>query len=155
MEGALIRDLRAIVGWQGRAPRRQYWLAVGVATVSTVLGVAITIATFAAGAEALGFIIGMPVLLAGLLPLGMTTMRRLRDRNRPPIWILLIVAPSMVGSLADVLGVEGGARFAMVMMIGAPAWIWSVVELGVLRGTVGRNRYGDDPLQPSSAEVFS
>lgn len=126
-----------------------------MATVSTVLGVAITIATFAAGAEALGFIIGVPVLLAGLLPLGMTTMRRLRDRNRPPIWILLIVAPSMVGSLADVLGVEGGARFAMVMMIGAPAWIWSVVELGVLRGTVGRNRYGDDPLQPSSAEVFS
>ena len=74
-------------------------------------------------------------------------IKRLHDRDKSGWWILLFyVAPSVLGSIANtseqplagfVLGV---ASFAIS--------IWGLVELGFLRGTVGPNRYGPDPLQP-------
>ena len=36
-----------------------------------------------------------------------------------------------------------------------PFSIWALVELGMLKGTSGPNRFGPDPLQPSQVEVFS
>jgi Protein of unknown function (DUF805) len=44
-------------------------------------------------------------------------VRRLHDRNKPAVWVLLAVVP-VIGT------------------------IWSIVELGFRRGTPGRNRYG-------------
>jgi uncharacterized membrane protein YhaH (DUF805 family) len=34
----------------------------------------------------------------------------------------------------------------IINIIPVIGWIWALVELGCLRGTPGRNQYGDDPL---------
>ena len=47
--------------------------------------------------------------------------KRIRDRGKSPVWLLLVLIP----------------------LFGP---IWLLVDLGVLRGTTGENRYGDDPL---------
>jgi len=54
------------------------------------------------------------------------TIKRLHDRNKSFWWILLFQVP-IIGS------------------------IWALIELGFLRGTVGSNKYGEDPL---SSEVL-
>jgi uncharacterized membrane protein YhaH (DUF805 family) len=47
--------------------------------------------------------------------------KRLRDRGKSPVWLALVLIP-LIGPL------------------------WLLIELGLLRGTPGENRYGDDPL---------
>ena len=150
----MIQDFRAIWWWGGRAPRRQYWLAVAVATVATAVGVGLALSLALAEAQVLGFALCLVLLLIGVIPLAMTTMRRLQDRDRRPTWIGLIVAPGLLGDLADWLGWSGSAQ-AVVFIVGAAIWGLCIVELGFLPGTSGRNRFGDDPLQPSQAEAFS
>ena len=39
-------------------------------------------------------------------------------------------------------------------VLGLPFSIWGFVVMGCLKGTVGPNKYGDDPLQPLQ-EVFA
>ena len=73
-------------------------------------------------------------------------VKRLHDRDKSGWWILLFyLAPSVLGSIANtseqavVSFVFGLASFVIS--------IWGLVELGFLRGTVGPNPYGPDPLQ--------
>lgn len=151
----MIKDLRGILRWRGRAPRRQYWVAMGVAAAGCLLGVAITVGAYGVGFATAGFAIGVLVLLASLLPLGVTTVQRLRDRNHStPVWLVMIVGPGFAVDLAGRMREQPVLNVALLAAGGA-IFIWSVVELGFLRGTVGRNRYGDDPLQAEPADAFS
>ena len=80
-------------------------------------------------------------------------VKRLHDRDKSGWWVLLFyLAPSVLGSIANTSEqplagfVLGLASFVIS--------IWALVELGFLRGTVGPNRYGPDPLQrPDVASV--
>jgi len=95
---------------------------------------------------AVAFIVLLVVAIAIWVSWFAVGVKRLHDRDKSGWWILLFyVAPSVLGSIANtreqplagfVLGV---ASFAIS--------IWGLVELGFLRGTVGPNRYGPDPLQ--------
>jgi uncharacterized membrane protein YhaH (DUF805 family) len=50
------------------------------------------------------------------------TAKRLRDRGKSPIWFALALIP-LIGPL------------------------WLLIEIGLLRGAPGENRYGADPLE--------
>ena len=52
---------------------------------------------------------------------GAIVTKRMRDRGKSPAWLSLVLIP-----------------------VFGPLWL--LVDLGVLRGTRGENRYGDDPL---------
>jgi uncharacterized membrane protein YhaH (DUF805 family) len=60
----------------------------------------------------------LPSLWAGLV----VSVKRWHDRNKSGWWILVSLVP-MVG------------------------WLWQLTECGFLRGTVGPNRFGQDPLR--------
>jgi uncharacterized membrane protein YhaH (DUF805 family) len=51
-----------------------------------------------------------------------------------------------LGSLANRLDGAG----IILNLISFAISIWALVELGFLRGTVGPNRYGPDPLSPTA-----
>jgi uncharacterized membrane protein YhaH (DUF805 family) len=75
--------------------------------------------------------------------------KRLHDRNKSGwLVVLFYLAPSVLVSIATpadqalASGALGLAAFVIA--------IWGVVELGFLRGTVGPNPYGPDPLQTPS-----
>jgi uncharacterized membrane protein YhaH (DUF805 family) len=52
--------------------------------------------------------------------------------------------PSILSSAAD--RIEGGG--ILLHLVSFAITIWAFVELGCLRGTIGPNRYGPDPLPP-------
>lgn len=52
-------------------------------------------------------------------------MKRIRDRGKSPAWLLIALVP-VIGPL------------------------WLFVDLGLLRGTLGENQYGPDPLAVDS-----
>jgi uncharacterized membrane protein YhaH (DUF805 family) len=74
-------------------------------------------------------------------------VKRLHDRDKSGWWILLFyLAPSVLGSIANT---SEQPLVGFVLGVGSfVISIWALVELGFLRGTVGPNRYGPDPLQP-------
>ena len=75
-------------------------------------------------------------------------IKRLHDRNKSGWWVLLYwVAPFVMLSV----GFAGGLPEMAVNIVGFLALaigLWGLIELGGLRGTIGQNKYGPDPLAP-------
>jgi uncharacterized membrane protein YhaH (DUF805 family) len=133
---------------QGRATRSNWWIwgVVGLIIANIVLG---TIAYF------IDLTLGLQF---GLLPVGFATIlvalfllipgicvtgKRWHDRNKSALWIFLFYGPLIVQNILMAISPDIGAIIGIVTLIGL---IWSIVECGFLRGTVGDNRYGPDPL---------
>ena len=64
------------------------------------------------------FVIGILMLLAGI----MLHIKRCHDRDKSGWWCLLLLIP-VVGTL------------------------WALIDLGILEGTLGENRFGPDPRE--------
>jgi uncharacterized membrane protein YhaH (DUF805 family) len=83
------------------------------------------------------------------------TSKRLHDRNKSAWWILpflvlplvLILAPEML-TARIVAAHDRPAELAIAsaVLAGVALYLWGFVELYCLRGTMGENRYGPDPL---------
>ena len=100
------------------------------------------------------------VLLVFFYPSYVTMQKRLNDRNRPSWMAKLFLAAPVLLALMNVLGMGfTAAKSSIGMAMPTPTtigWllgtlvgiveIWAVVECGYLRGTVGPNRFGPDPL---------
>jgi uncharacterized membrane protein YhaH (DUF805 family) len=56
------------------------------------------------------------------------TVKRYHDRNKLGGWILIGIIPYV-------------------------GWIWMIIELGFLKGTVGPNQFGTDPLESKLGSI--
>jgi uncharacterized membrane protein YhaH (DUF805 family) len=112
---------RDYFGILGRLRRRDYWLRWIISVV--VITILDVIASLLLG-QSEGYWPANPVswvLWFVSLWIGLALMvKRLHDRNKGPVWILVYNIP-IVG------------------------WIWAFVEMGFLDGTPGPNRYGPSP----------
>ncbi len=136
MNNSLLSLLFSI---QGRINRAKYWVAM-IAYLSLTIAVA-----------GLGVFVNFHTLflvIAGLIAFAMIVsgcivgMKRLHDRNKTGWWLLLFY---LLSGVLDVVGMTG--KLPLLFELGSLAIsIWALVELGFLRGTVGANQYGPDPL---------
>jgi uncharacterized membrane protein YhaH (DUF805 family) len=142
----------------GRISRKPFWIG------GLVLGVVVLIIVFAIGfIEGLlydepgrGFrIVIALVQIAALFPYAALLAKRFHDRDRSGWFAALLLVPSVLFGLTTALGFTGDALhktwidYAYRGLI-AVILVWFLVELGVLRGTAGSNRYGPDPLKPTA-----
>jgi uncharacterized membrane protein YhaH (DUF805 family) len=88
--------------------------------------------------------------------------KRLHDRNKGAVWLIpFIIIPTVLSLYATAtvfsqshfdpqLMAQAGANPAIIAcrLISTVLWIWGFVELYCLRGTLGDNRFGPDPLNP-------
>jgi len=91
------------------------------------------------------------LILAGIIYVAMIVcgifvgIKRLHDRDKSGWWLLFFyLVPGVLSALAQFSGME-----TVITIVGAICLaisIWMIVELGCLRGTVGDNQYGPDPL---------
>ena len=147
--------------FSGRMDRKAYWTA-SVAIAAAGLAFAALLTDLATGhpfsrnvwmRSADSFSIWFPVWVAyfGLIawPASAIAIKRLHDRNRPA-WIWYgYFALSMIASLIPArenpqAELSQASEFALTVYFFASAYIF--VELGILRGTAGVNRFGVDPL---------
>ncbi len=79
-------------------------------------------------------------------------MKRLHDRDKDWWWLLVFVAAPDVlnvyvfSQTVTLGGANIGALAQLCSFAGLALSLWALVELGFLRGTVGDNRFGPDPL---------
>src|SRR5262249_44645107 len=102
------------------------------------------------------------VMFPGLVIFVIAVIRRLHDRDRSvwslaafflPAFSFFAVLPWLYNSIVT-LGTPlsqliEAALVATFFAVSIPAF-WCAIELFVLRGTSGRNRFGEDPLQRHS-----
>ena len=74
-----------------------------------------------------------------------TAIKRLHDRDRSGWWIVpFFVVPGLFSQFSDLLPDSNWVlAIVLVMQI---SWLWGFVEMFCLRGSLGSNRFGPDPL---------
>ncbi len=141
---------------EGRIGRQSIWIgAVALAVIGIVINVIIELifgwVSFAA------LLVWFIVQLALAYPAYALMAKRFQDRARSAIFAAAIVVIDILFSFLSAFGViETRGMFDIsqpVVTLNVPQMavlaviIWILVELGILRGTVGDNAYGPDPLQ--------
>jgi uncharacterized membrane protein YhaH (DUF805 family) len=108
-----------LFSFKGRVNRARYWAAMLPTFLIYFLVVgAVEVLT---GEESAARIVVLPVIAAFIWVSLSLRVKRWHDRDKSGFWIFINVIP----------------------IIGA---IWELIEVGCLRGTVGDNRFGPDPL---------
>jgi len=170
----MILPLKRYAQFSGRSSRREFWMWVlFIVIVSIVLSIIDGIlglgghnsygATQFSGPNATGASYGAATRggwltnlfsLAVLVPNLAVSARRLHDINRSGWWMLLPLAPYALGFIF-MLGLHSVAIGGLLIGLGAIAAIVLLVWY-CLRGTVGPNRFGPDPLSDMSdlSETF-
>jgi uncharacterized membrane protein YhaH (DUF805 family) len=108
---------RLFFSFNGRVSRRQFWL-YGVAALA---GLALLGHALLGIARVRTHTADLVVNLLLLWPALAVSVKRWHDRDKSGAWVLLNLLP--------VIG-----------------WLWALLDNGFVRGTVGPNRYGPDPL---------
>ena len=139
-------------GFSGRINRAKFWIAVLVyVVVSIVFGVLNYIADQSTATQLVSGLVNLVVFISGLA----VGVKRLHDRDKSGWYLLLFyIVPSVLIGMAFALTVsmEDPAIIAGILdLIAFAISIWAFVELGCLRGTIGTNRFGLDPLGGAAA----
>jgi uncharacterized membrane protein YhaH (DUF805 family) len=106
--------------------------------------------------------IGLLVALFWLLAVG---SKRLHDRAKSGSWMIAFLLPERVLNISsefvDQSAIADKYWISLALLIAANAFlVWGLVELGLMRGMTGVNRYGEDPLagscvRPASSIAFN
>lgn len=151
--------------FDGRINRQPYWIGTIILAVvnlvisfvvGSLLGVSITAPDFRFK------LVSLVLTVLFLYPAAALMVKRLHDRDRPAWLAALFLAPTPIKSVINLIGTTGNqvnpsmldfllsSIFAIVFAI---VGIWAFIELGCLRGSVGTNQYGPDPLGGSEINV--
>ena len=133
-----------LFSFQGRISRKTYWIW------NVFYYVAIT--GFASGISVLfpaySYILLPIFLLMLVIPDLAVTAKRWHDRNKSNMWLLLNV-PLVLGRLASPMATPTAETVSPVHMVATVAalvcGLWILVGGGFVKGTEGRNDYGDEP----------
>ena len=149
----MLMPLKRYAEFSGRSRRKEYWMFVLLVLIVELVCFALMFAggfDMAAMSDPTGgtvpeapgplFWVGAGLLgifaLAILVPSIAVTIRRLHDRDMSGWWYLGLI----VASIIPIVGIIAVIAFLVIM---------------VLPGTAGPNRFGPDPKDPTSAEVFA
>jgi uncharacterized membrane protein YhaH (DUF805 family) len=149
---------KILFSFEGRIGRGTYWLAILALIVAVLV---LTIAPFLLNSEAAAVLVlaltSQFVWLLSLWPILAVGAKRLHDRNKNGWWLLvfwLLPFALFVGGFSIVFfddprtGRSGDFSTGLIVVLASlPPALWGIVELGILPGTKGPNRYGVDPAQ--------
>jgi uncharacterized membrane protein YhaH (DUF805 family) len=134
---------------QGRIPRSQWWAGL---VILVIIGVVLAlIIGWVLGPTLIGLIATLILQVILLYPSYALSAKRFQDRNKPGGLALIGIGLGILQTLARLVGLSNPFAPTAVdwilnialLIVG----IWYLIELGILRGTVGPNQYGPDPLE--------
>lgn len=152
-----------LFGFSGRINRAKWWLTVLISIIISVVAAIIAAIVGENAGNIVSFIAFIPQFWIGLA----AGAKRLHDLNRTAAWLVLfylgplvlviiffvVVGMDVLALLAtggDLnastlarIGTTGAIVGLLVLILG----IWALIWFGCLRGTVGPNQYGPDPLE--------
>ena len=145
--------------WKDRATRSEFWWCMlFVFLANIVIGILGLI-------PVLGVIVGLVGYIASCWLSIIVAIRRLHDLNKRGYWLVAAYVPLIIGTVLSVVGEEEREEDLLyaggtLCLIAIGFYIYLIV-IFCLRGTVGPNRFGPDPLNgvpgafPQAAQNFA
>jgi len=137
----------------GRIPRYRWWIGTLAVSAFLLFVFLLLLAIFGVGfvKSANGQAALFVLQLVGLYSYYCLAGKRFQDRAKPASFALIWIGPQLLSLLLDnfELTVPNLVGYAIVTVatFNFVVGVWFLVELGFLRGTVGPNRYGPDPVE--------
>jgi len=136
-----------LFSFRGRLNRKRYWMTVIVTMAVIILLLLLALVMmreqrfeFAALTVVILLLLYIPLIWIGLA----IGAKRLHDRDKSAWWLLVFyVLPGILSSLGNQMDDLG---FLILHVVSFAITVWAFVELGCLRGALGPNQYGPDPL---------
>ena len=134
-----------------RAGRARFWGTTLAAFAIMIALMIVIIALAPARGREGGFvaiwILVIPVLYC-LWVMFAVAIRRLHDRGKSAWWVQpYFIAPAVIDAIAEHgVGDAATGPYWMLKLVSLALSLWGFVDIGCLRGTVGDNRFGPDPL---------
>lgn len=135
--------------FEGRINRAKWWAGtIILAVISAVLGFIIGMIF---GPSMFGTLLLIIVTLVLFYPSYAVAAKRFQDRDKPGTTALYGLVPVLIATLLQAFGLTGTPTEpnALGWICALVTWgvgIWFLIELGILKGTPGPNRFGGDPL---------
>ena len=147
-----MNPLVLLFGFSGRINRAKFWLALSIYVVFFFAVVGVTAAVASSMTTVFGAALAayVPLIVSGVA----VGTKRLHDRNKSAWWLAVFYAGPLLLNLLGYYvlgGDESNTINQVVTYLSFALNVWTLVELGCLRGTIGGNRYGGDPLAPQPA----
>ncbi|WP_439573435.1 DUF805 domain-containing protein [Phreatobacter sp.] len=146
-------DLQYIfLNGDGRIHRQDFWIGLVILIVANVVGgfVAGLIGWIIAGVVG-GAILSGLVGLALVVPAYFLLIKRSNDRCHPQTYVQALVAISLAYQLKNMVipvQLDSISLLSVLFTLAVGlAGLWALIDLGFMRGTVGPNTYGPDPLE--------
>jgi uncharacterized membrane protein YhaH (DUF805 family) len=135
--------------FDGRINRAKYWAGTIILAIVSIVAGFIIGAIF--GASTLGAILVALVTIALFYPGYAVAAKRFQDRDKPSVTALYGLVPVLIASLLQAFGLTGtpnqpNALGWICTLVTIGVGLWFLIELGILKGTPGPNRFGGDPL---------
>jgi uncharacterized membrane protein YhaH (DUF805 family) len=146
---------------RGRLSRGGFWLAYAAAFGLGLVTLPFLIPFLSLKRPELTMLITMLVWSPVMLMLVFGMIRRLHDRGKSGWSLLAVYGPMLLVMLLTavfrIFPGDGPLGYAVVLlMLAAMAvTLWLLVQMFVLAGTQGPNRFGPDPLQSEGGGAFS
>jgi uncharacterized membrane protein YhaH (DUF805 family) len=144
-----------LFSFHGRINRAKYWLTMLIYTgVGMLLGLIGFVTGQGMGYQLVSGLVELVIFVSSLA----VALKRLHDRDKSAWWLLFFyIAPGVLAFVAVFFGLTSSAImgepsdwaslwFRICLIAAFAIGVWAFVEFGCLRGTVGYNRYGPDPL---------
>ena len=135
--------------FEGRINRAKYWAGTIILAIVSIVAGFIIGAIF--GSSTLGAILVALVTIALFYPGYAVAAKRFQDRDKPGVTALYGLIPVLIASLLQAFGLTGtpnqpNALGWICTLVTMGVGLWFLIELGILKGTPGPNRFGGDPL---------
>jgi len=135
--------------FDGRINRAKYWAGTIILAIASIVAGFIIGAVF--GSSTLGAILVALVTIALFYPGYAVAAKRFQDRDKPGITALYGLIPVLIASLLQAFGLTGtpnqpNALGWICTLVTMGVGLWFLIDLGILKGTPGPNRFGGDPL---------
>ena len=137
--------------FNGRINRGKYWLAVLIyAVIYAVLAILGYVTDQNAIFQAINGMLAIVIFISSLA----VGVKRLHDRGKSGWYLVLFyIVPGILVTAGMVIGTVMEDSIVIASVLGLLAFaigVWAFMEMGCLRGTVGANPYGPDPLAPAA-----
>jgi uncharacterized membrane protein YhaH (DUF805 family) len=135
--------------FDGRINRAKWWAGIVILGIINIVLGFIVLQIFGMGF--FGRLLSFVIFIALLYFSYAVSAKRFQDRDKPGIMAAYGMGALLLTSLLATLGLTGTQQELSAIgwvctLINLGVLLWFVIELGILKGTPGPNRFGGDPL---------
>lgn len=143
-----MKLIQILLSFEGRINRSGWWLLnIPIITIFAIFAV-----TFDFPATKFLEHIQLLFLLVLVLVHITISAKRWQDKNKPALWLLLHIVP-LICSVSILTFKLSSAWWQLIHLITVINCVWTVVELGLIKGTEGSNQYGPDSETSSESVI--